>query len=96
MRILTPVFVNAFAGRLINIHPSLLPAFPGWIRTNGRWLMASLHGCTVHLSRRAEDRGPIIAQAAVQVDDDDTPDTLAAKVLCSGASGVAVCGATFL
>ena len=82
MRILTPVFTNAFAGRLINIHPSLLPGFPG-VDTHARALAegVKLHGCTVHFVTPELDRGPIIAQAAVQVDDDDTPDTLAAKVL---------------
>lgn len=82
MRILTPVFVNAFAGRLINIHPSLLPSFPG-LDTHQRALAdgVKLHGCTVHFVTPELDRGPIIAQAAVQVEDDDTPDTLAAKVL---------------
>lgn len=82
MRILTPVFVNAFAGRLINIHPSLLPSFAG-LDTHERALAdgVKLHGCTVHFVTPELDRGPIIAQAAVQVDDNDTPDTLAAKVL---------------
>ena len=82
MRILTPVFTNAFAGRLINIHPSLLPSFPG-LETHERALAegVKLHGCTVHFVTPVLDRGPIIAQAAVQVDDDDTPHTLAAKVL---------------
>jgi phosphoribosylglycinamide formyltransferase-1 len=82
MRILTPVFTTAFAGRLINIHPSLLPSFPG-VDTHERALAegVKLHGCTVHFVTPELDRGPIIAQAAVQVDDDDTPDSLAAKVL---------------
>ncbi len=82
MRILTPVFTNAFAGRLINIHPSLLPSFPG-VGTHERALAegVKLHGCTVHFVTPELDRGPIIMQAAVQVDDDDTPETLAAKVL---------------
>jgi phosphoribosylglycinamide formyltransferase 1 len=82
MRILTPVFTNAFAGRLINIHPSLLPSFPG-VDTHERALAegVKLHGCTVHFVTPELDRGPIIAQAAVQVDDDDTTETLAAKVL---------------
>lgn len=82
MRILTPVFTNAFSGRLINIHPSLLPSFPG-VDTHARALAegVKLHGCTVHFVTPELDRGPIIVQAAVQVDDDDTPDTLAAKVL---------------
>lgn len=82
MRILTPVFTNAFAGRLINIHPSLLPSFPG-VDTHERALAegVKLHGCTVHFVTPELDRGPIIAQAAVQVDDDDTAQSLAAKVL---------------
>ncbi len=82
MRILTPVFIDAFAGRLINIHPSLLPAFPG-LDTHARALAegVKLHGCTVHFVTSELDRGPIIAQAAVQVEDDDTPETLAARVL---------------
>jgi len=82
MRILTPVFVNAFAGRLINIHPSLLPSFAG-LDTHERALAdgVKLHGCSVHFVTPELDRGPIIVQAAVQVDDDDTPDSLAAKVL---------------
>jgi len=82
MRILTPVFVDAFAGRLINIHPSLLPAFAG-LDTHARALAAGvkLHGCTVHFVTTELDHGPIITQAAVQVDDDDTPEALAAKVL---------------
>jgi phosphoribosylglycinamide formyltransferase 1 len=82
MRILTPVFVNAFAGRLINIHPSLLPSYAG-LDTHERALAdgVKLHGCTVHFVTPELDRGPIIAQAAVQVEDDDTSDTLAAKVL---------------
>lgn len=82
MRILTPVFTEAFAGRLINIHPSLLPAFPG-LDTHARALAegVKLHGCTVHFVTPELDRGPIIAQAAVQVEDEDTPATLAARVL---------------
>lgn len=82
MRILTPVFTNAFVGRLINIHPSLLPSFPG-VDTHERALAegVKLHGCTVHFVTPVLDSGPIIAQAAVQVDDDDTAESLAAKVL---------------
>ena len=82
MRITTPVFTQAFAARLINIHPSLLPSFPG-LHTHARALQegVKLHGCTVHFVTPELDRGPIIVQAAVQVDDDDTADTLAAKVL---------------
>lgn len=82
MRILTPVFTNAFAGRLINIHPSLLPSYPG-LDTHERALAdgVKLAGCTVHFVTSELDSGPIIAQAAVNVDDQDTPDSLAAKVL---------------
>jgi phosphoribosylglycinamide formyltransferase 1 len=82
MRITTAVFTEAFAGRLINIHPSLLPSYPG-LHTHARALEdgVKLHGCTVHFVTPELDRGPIIAQAAVQVDDDDTAETLAAKVL---------------
>jgi phosphoribosylglycinamide formyltransferase 1 len=82
MRITTPVFTEAFAGRLINIHPSLLPSFPG-LHTHERALAegVKLHGCTVHFVIPELDAGPIIAQAAVNVDDDETPETLASKVL---------------
>ena len=82
MRILSPQFTMAFAGRLINIHPSLLPSFTG-LDTHARALAegVKLHGCTVHFVTAELDRGPIIAQAAVQVEDDDTPETLAARVL---------------
>jgi formyltetrahydrofolate-dependent phosphoribosylglycinamide formyltransferase len=82
MRLLTEGFVTAWQDRLINIHPSLLPAFPG-LHTHARALAAgvTLHGCTVHLVRAEMDCGPIIAQAAVPVLPDDTEDTLAARVL---------------
>lgn len=82
MRVLTEGFVNHYAGRLINIHPSLLPSFPG-LRTHEAALAAGvkLHGCTVHFVTPTVDHGPIIAQAAVPVNSDDTPDTLAARVL---------------
>ena len=72
MRILTPVFVNAFAGRLINIHPSLLPAFPG-LDTHQRALAdgVKLHGCTVHFVT-PELAVPSSRRPQVQVDDDDT------------------------
>lgn len=82
MRVLTPWFVRAWAGRLINIHPSLLPLFPG-LDTHARALDAGmkLHGCTVHYVTEEVDGGPIIAQAAVAVAPDDTPETLAARVL---------------
>lgn len=82
MRILTPRFVERFAGRLVNIHPSLLPVFPG-LDTHRRALDegVKLHGATVHLVTAELDSGPIIAQAAVPVLPADTPETLAARVL---------------
>jgi phosphoribosylglycinamide formyltransferase 1 len=82
MRILTPVFVAHYAGRLLNIHPSLLPAFPG-LHTHQRALDAGckLAGATVHQVTAELDHGPILAQAAVPVLPDDTPQTLAARVL---------------
>ncbi len=82
MRLLTPFLVEAWAGRMLNIHPSLLPAFPG-LDTHARALAAGvkLHGCTVHLVTHATDAGPILAQAAVPVLPDDTEPALAARVL---------------
>jgi phosphoribosylglycinamide formyltransferase 1 len=82
MRVLTEGFVAAWAGRMVNIHPSLLPAFPG-LDTHERALAAGvrLHGCTVHLVTPGVDEGPIIAQAAVPVRPDDTAGALAARVL---------------
>ena len=82
MRILSADFVKRWAGRLINIHPSLLPLFPG-LTTHARVLQQGMriHGCTVHFVSEGVDEGPIIAQAAVAVAPDDTEDTLAARVL---------------
>ena len=82
MRILTPGFVNRYFGRLINIHPSLLPSFPG-LHTHQQAIDAGVkvHGATVHFVTAELDHGPIIAQATVPVLDDDTEDTLAARVL---------------
>jgi formyltetrahydrofolate-dependent phosphoribosylglycinamide formyltransferase len=82
MRLLTPFLVARYAGRMLNVHPSLLPAFPG-LHTHARALAAGvrLHGCTVHLVTDAMDQGPILAQAAVPVLPDDTPDSLADRVL---------------
>ena len=82
MRILTPGFVEHFAGRLINIHPSLLPSYTG-LHTHQRAIDdgVKLHGCTVHFVTADLDHGPIIAQGAVPVLCDDTPDTLAARIL---------------
>jgi formyltetrahydrofolate-dependent phosphoribosylglycinamide formyltransferase len=82
MRLLTPFLVGRWAGRMLNIHPSLLPQFPG-LDTHRRALAAgvSRHGCTVHLVNDAMDAGPILAQAAVPVLADDTEEILAARVL---------------
>ncbi len=82
MRLLSPVFVNAWSGRLINIHPALLPAYRG-LHTHQRALDdgVKIHGCTVHFVVAAMDEGPIIAQAAVPVLDQDSAETLAARVL---------------
>ena len=82
MRVLTPAFVARFRGRLLNIHPSLLPAFPG-LHTHERALAAGvkLHGCTVHFVSEELDHGPIVAQAAVPVRAGDDAATLAARVL---------------
>ena len=82
IRVLTPSFVDRYAGRMINIHPSLLPSFPG-LDTHRRAIDAGvrIHGCTVHFVTSELDHGPIIDQAAVPVLADDTEDTLAARVL---------------
>jgi phosphoribosylglycinamide formyltransferase 1 len=82
MRVLTRGFVERFAGKLINIHPSLLPAFQG-THTHRRALEAGvrIHGCTVHFVTPSLDGGPIIIQSAVPVLADDTESTLAARVL---------------
>lgn len=82
MRVLGAPFIDRYAGRLMNIHPSLLPAFPG-LRTHERALAAGVrqHGATVHFVTADIDSGPIIAQAAVPVLPGDTPDSLAARVL---------------
>jgi phosphoribosylglycinamide formyltransferase-1 len=82
MRVMTEGFVAAWRDRMINIHPSLLPAFKG-LHTHERALAAGvrIHGCTVHFVRHDVDAGPIIAQAAVPVLTSDTAETLAARVL---------------
>ena len=82
MRVLTAWFVQRYAGRLINIHPSLLPAFTG-IHTHRRALAEGVrvHGCTVHFVTAELDHGPIIVQAAVPVLSEDDEDSLAARVL---------------
>ena len=82
MRMLTPWFIGQWQGRLLNIHPALLPAYRG-LKTHERALAdgVKIHGCTVHFVVPAMDEGPIIAQAAVAVRDSDTPESLAARVL---------------
>ncbi|KIF83518.1 phosphoribosylglycinamide formyltransferase [Noviherbaspirillum autotrophicum] len=82
MRILTPAFVEHYAGRMLNIHPSLLPSFPG-LATHSQALATGVkvHGATVHFVTAELDHGPIVAQAAVAVHPDDTEDTLAERVL---------------
>ena len=82
MRVLTAAFVERYAGRVLNIHPSLLPAFPG-LHTHERALAAGVkvHGCTVHFVTAELDHGPIVIQAAVPVRCGDTPAALAARVL---------------
>ncbi|MBS1186834.1 MAG: phosphoribosylglycinamide formyltransferase [Burkholderiaceae bacterium] len=82
MRILTESFVRHYEGRMLNIHPSLLPSFKG-LHTHQQALDAGvkLHGATVHFVTAELDHGPIVAQAAVSVNDGDTEDTLAARVL---------------
>lgn len=82
MRLLTPGFVAAWRDRMINIHPSLLPAYPG-LDTHARVIAdgARFSGCTVHFVRHQTDTGPIIAQAVVPVRPDDTAESLAARVL---------------
>lgn len=82
MRILTEGFVRHYEGRLMNIHPSLLPAFPG-LHTHQRALEEGvrIHGCTVHFVTPELDHGPVIIQAAIPVLDGDTEDDLAARIL---------------
>jgi phosphoribosylglycinamide formyltransferase-1 len=82
MRVLTPGFVERYRGRLLNIHPSLLPEFPG-LDTHRRALEAGTtrHGCTVHFVTEQLDHGPIVIQAVVPLRAGDTPQTLAARVL---------------
>ncbi len=82
MRVLTPVFLDAFPDRVINVHPALLPAFPG-VDAQAQALAhgVKVTGCTVHLVDAGVDTGPILAQAAVPVHDDDTVETLRARIL---------------
>jgi len=82
MRVLTPGFVARWAGRMLNIHPSLLPKYRG-LDTHRRAMEAgdTIHGCTVHEVTAALDDGPILGQARVPILPDDTPDALAGRVL---------------
>lgn len=82
MRLLTPVLLDAFPHRVVNIHPSLLPAFPG-VDAQAQAIAygARITGCTVHLVDPGMDTGPILAQSAEVIRDDDTPDALAARML---------------
>lgn len=82
MRVLTPEFVQHYAGKLVNIHPSLLPAFPG-LHTHAQAIAKGVqaHGCTVHFVTPVLDHGPIIAQGVVPVLAEDTPEALAERVL---------------
>lgn len=82
MQILESEFINAFPGKIINIHPSLLPAFPG-IDTHARAIAAKekIHGCTVHVVDAGVDTGPIIAQASCECREGEEVDALAARVL---------------
>jgi phosphoribosylglycinamide formyltransferase-1 len=82
MRLLSPYFVREFPQRILNIHPSLLPAFPG-LEPQRQAIEhgAKFSGCTVHFVDENLDAGPIITQAVVPIEDTDTPDTLAARIL---------------
>lgn len=82
MRLLTPWFVGRWEGRMLNIHPALLPLYRG-LHTHERALAdgVKVHGCTVHFVVPGMDEGPIVEQEIVRVRDDDTPETLAARVL---------------
>jgi phosphoribosylglycinamide formyltransferase-1 len=82
MRILSPAFIEAFANRILNIHPSLLPAFPGVNPPYQAWEHGvKISGATVHLVDESLDGGPIVRQEALEVRASDTPETLAARIL---------------
>jgi len=82
MKIVTAVLVNAYANRMMNIHPSLLPSFPGLdVQKKAIDWGCKLAGCTVHFVTEGVDEGPIIIQAAVPILNEDTPETLAARIL---------------
>ena len=82
MRLLSPYFIREFPNRILNIHPGLLPAFPGLEAQHQAWEYGvKVSGCTVHFVDEHLDHGPIIVQTAVPVMNDDTPETLAARIL---------------
>ena len=82
MRVLTPAFVSMFPNRILNIHPSLLPAFPGVDAQHQAWAHGvKIAGATVHLVDDSLDGGPIVMQEAIEVEPDDTAETLAARIL---------------
>ena len=82
MRVLTPLFLNAFSMKIMNIHPALLPAFPGThVQQKAIDYGVKFSGCTVHFADEGVDTGPVIIQAVVPVLVDDTADTLAARIL---------------
>jgi phosphoribosylglycinamide formyltransferase-1 len=82
MRLLSAEFIRAFPSRIVNIHPSLLPSFPGLnVQQQAIDHGVKISGCTVHIVNEDLDAGPIILQKAVEVNDDDTADTLAARIL---------------
>ena len=82
MRLLSPAFIGAFPNAILNIHPALLPAFPGLDAQRQAWAHGvKISGATVHLVTTELDAGPIVVQAAVEVRDDDTTETLAARIL---------------
>jgi phosphoribosylglycinamide formyltransferase 1 len=82
MRLLSPLFVDAFRNRIVNIHPSLLPSFPG-VNAQGQALAhgVKVAGCTVHFVDETLDNGPIVVQRTVEVQDDDTEESLSARIL---------------
>ncbi len=84
MRVLSPVFIRAFEGRILNIHPSLLPAFPG-LDAQAQALSHGVRvsGCTVHFVDEGLDSGPIVSQTAVPVDDGDSVETLSQRILAA-------------
>jgi phosphoribosylglycinamide formyltransferase-1 len=82
MRLLSPTFVAHFPQRIVNIHPALLPSFPGLDAQRQAWAYGvKVSGCTVHLVNSGCDSGPVVLQRTVPVLDDDTPETLAARIL---------------